>query len=68
MVQKGIAHATGESKMYRLGRKELPLMIQTGEQAPDFTLESTQGSFTLSSLKGEKNVVLIFYPKNNTPG
>lgn len=43
-------------------------MIQPGELAPDFTLESTQGFFTLSSLRGEQHTVLIFYPKDNTPG
>lgn len=43
-------------------------MIQPGEMAPDFTLESTQGTFTLSALRGEKHAVLIFYPRDNTPG
>jgi peroxiredoxin len=43
-------------------------MIQPGELAPDFTLESTQGSFTLSALRGTKRAVIIFYPKDNTPG
>jgi peroxiredoxin len=39
-----------------------------GEQAPDFTLESNNGTFVLASLKGEQNAVIIFYPKDNTPG
>ncbi len=43
-------------------------MIQPGELAPDFTLESTQGRFTLSALRGERRVLLIFYPRDNTPG
>lgn len=43
-------------------------MIQIGEVAPDFTLESTQGSFQLSALQGKKTAVLIFYPRDNTPG
>jgi thioredoxin-dependent peroxiredoxin len=43
-------------------------MIRPGELAPDFTLQSTHGPFTLSSLAGEKHVVMIFYPKDNTPG
>lgn len=43
-------------------------MIQVGEHAPDFTLESTQGSFTLSALAGERHALIIFYPKDNTPG
>lgn len=43
-------------------------MIRVGEDAPDFTLESTKGSFTLSSLQGQRHALLIFYPKDNTPG
>lgn len=43
-------------------------MLQVGEQAPDFQLPSTKGSFMLSSLKGRQYVVVIFYPKNDTGG
>jgi peroxiredoxin Q/BCP len=43
-------------------------MIQPGERAPDFTLESTGGTFSLSSLRGRQRALLIFYPKENTPG
>jgi peroxiredoxin Q/BCP len=43
-------------------------MIQLGEQAPDFTLPSTKGPFRLSALQGEKFAVLLFYPKDKTPG
>lgn len=43
-------------------------MIQKGEHAPDFTLDSTEGSFTLSTLQGERHALIIFYPKDNTPG
>ena len=36
--------------------------IQTGQMAPDFTLESLGGPWvTLSRFRGEKNVVLVFY-------
>jgi peroxiredoxin Q/BCP len=38
---------------------------QVGEPAPDFTLEGTEGSFTLSEHRGE-NVVLLFYPGDET--
>jgi thioredoxin-dependent peroxiredoxin len=38
------------------------------QPVPDFSLPATGGdSVTLSSLRG-KNVVLYFYPKDNTPG
>ena len=43
-------------------------MIETGSQAPDFTLPDQDGeSVTLSDLRGQK-VVLYFYPKADTPG
>jgi peroxiredoxin Q/BCP len=43
-------------------------MITEGTIAPDFTLESTTGTFSLAAHKGNKNLVIIFYPKDNTPG
>ena len=43
-------------------------MIKEGDKAPDFALVADDGStVTLASLKG-KNVVLFFYPKDNTSG
>ena len=43
-------------------------MIETGQQAPDFTLPDQDGNPTkLSDLRG-KLVVLYFYPKADTPG
>jgi peroxiredoxin Q/BCP len=36
-----------------------------GDEAPDFTLEGTGGTFTLSEHRGER-VVLLFYPGDNT--
>jgi thioredoxin-dependent peroxiredoxin len=36
-----------------------------GEPAPDFTLEGTDGTFTLSEHRGER-VVLLFYPGDET--
>lgn len=41
--------------------------LTKGVEAPDFTLPSTRGDITLSGLRG-KNVVLYFYPKDNTSG
>jgi peroxiredoxin Q/BCP len=38
---------------------------QVGEQAPDFELQGTAGSFHLSEHRGER-VVLLFYPGDNT--
>jgi peroxiredoxin Q/BCP len=43
-------------------------MLQTGDQAPGFELESDAGrKVSLASLRG-KTVVLYFYPKDDTPG
>ncbi len=36
--------------------------VKVGDQAPDFTLENMDGRrITLSSYRGKKNVVLVFY-------
>ena len=43
-------------------------MIQTGQQAPDFTLKGDDDQpVSLKSLRG-KNVVLYWYPKADTSG
>ncbi len=39
---------------------------QTGDPAPDFALEGTEGRFRLSDHRGER-VVLLFYPGDETP-
>ncbi|GAA3939808.1 peroxiredoxin [Litoribacillus peritrichatus] len=42
--------------------------LAIGNAVPDFTAEATNDTtVTLSELKG-KNVVIYFYPKDNTPG
>ena len=43
-------------------------MVEEGQQAPDFALESDAGeTVRLSDLRG-RPVVLYFYPKDDTPG
>ncbi len=45
------------------------MAIKVGDTAPEFTLQSQVGeSVTLSSFRGQKAVVLYFYPKDDTPG
>lgn len=40
--------------------------MQEGDEAPDFILTGNDGNTVrLSSYKGQKNVVLCFYPKNH---
>jgi peroxiredoxin len=43
--------------------------IKVGDQAPDFELPGHRSSetFKLSSLRGKKNVVIVFYPLDWTP-
>jgi thioredoxin-dependent peroxiredoxin len=45
------------------------LAVKVGDKAPDFTLPSQTGdNVTLSEFFGKKNIVLYFYPKDETPG
>lgn len=43
--------------------------LQVGDRAPAFHLAAhPKGKIRLSQFKGEKNVVLYFYPRDDTPG
>jgi thioredoxin-dependent peroxiredoxin len=43
--------------------------VKVGDRAPDFTLPSLTGEpVSLENFLGKKDVVLYFYPKDNTPG
>ena len=45
------------------------MTVKVGDRAPDFTLPSQLGdNVTLSEYFGKKNVVLYFYPKDESPG
>lgn len=45
------------------------MTIKVGDKAPEFTLPSQDGtSVSLSEFRGKKNVVVYFYPKDDTPG
>jgi len=47
---------------------ELKLKLKEGDQAPDFSTPTNGGGIlSLADLKG-KNVILYFYPKDDTPG
>lgn len=44
--------------------------LHVGDKAPDFTLETTQGTLSLHDLLGRARVgvIVYFYPKASTPG
>lgn len=42
-------------------------MLERGTAAPAFTAESTQGTIRLTDEIGKRPIVLIFYPKDETP-
>ncbi|MGB3507715.1 MAG: peroxiredoxin [Microcoleaceae cyanobacterium] len=45
------------------------MTVKIGDKAPDFTLPSQNGTqVSLSEFQGQKNVVVYFYPKDDTPG
>jgi len=47
---------------------EVELKLKEGDEAPEFTAGTNGGGeISLSELKG-RNVILYFYPKDNTPG
>lgn len=44
-------------------------LLKVGDKAPDFSLKNQDGeTIRLQDLITKKNVVLYFYPKNETPG
>lgn len=46
-----------------------PKVSQVGDRAPAFGLPAVPGGLVkLSDFKGKKNVVVYFYPRDNTPG
>lgn len=45
------------------------VQLSTGMEAPHFELpDADMENFVLTSLKGKRNVVLYFYPRDDTPG
>jgi len=49
--------------VYRPESEGSRMVVEVGQEAPDFTLKSADNELvTLSSFRGTKNVVLVFYP------
>src|SRR4029453_4028325 len=50
-------------------RAQTPAMLKVGDQAPDFSLQATDGqTYKLSEFRGKKAVVLAWFPKALTRG
>ena len=44
-------------------------LIAVNDRAPEFALAASDGeTYRLADLLGERHVMLVFYPGNNTPG
>ena len=55
--------------IFILRYKDAMEVLQEGRAAPDFAMRDAKGKvFRLSDLKGKKNVVVYFYPRDFTPG
>src|SRR4030043_2147640 len=49
--------------------RDASMKVNDGDPAPDFTLPSQTGEdVSLSQFRSKKNVVLYFYPKDESPG
>ncbi|HNY28905.1 MAG TPA: peroxiredoxin [Candidatus Sumerlaeota bacterium] len=58
-----------ENTSMKTEEEEGPGPVQVGTEAPLFTLKDQDGTtVTLKEFRGKKNVVLVFYPGDQTPG
>jgi peroxiredoxin Q/BCP len=45
------------------------ITLKVGDKAPDFSLQTDEGkTVSLSDFEGKSNIILYFYPKDETPG
>lgn len=60
------AKETKNNTVYKYAEKSKP---KVGNKAPDFIVQDSNGkNIKLSDFIGKKNVLLVFYPGDNTPG
>jgi peroxiredoxin Q/BCP len=58
---------TAPKRMARAARQKAPAAVATPKTLPALDVQTTGGAVNLASLKG-RNVVIYFYPKDDTPG
>jgi AhpC/TSA family protein len=58
-VEKVLAHLPGG---------HVPDLLPVGTKAPAFSLPSTRGQVSLADFVGKHNLVICFYPGDDTPG
>jgi len=64
-----VAMVTGLVRVISKREKEEPVELCSGDIAPDFALEASDGrTYTLSQFSGERAVVLSWFPKAFTGG
>ena len=63
-----MAEKIKEARVFNQEDIDRKVILAAGDMAPEFELENSDGvSISLRDFRG-KNVVLYFYPKDNTPG
>ena len=67
--QENISTMSHELRTYYHDRRQMMSKPNVGDKAPEFTLLASNGQkVSLKDFKGKKNVVLYFYPKDDTSG
>lgn len=54
---------------FKYGKKEKKETLKVGDALPHFKLQDQNGmAFNITDVIGKKNIVIYFYPKDDTPG
>lgn len=69
VIDRKVNVGTHGADLVKLIAENLPKELKVGRPAPDFIASDQDGkAYQLSQFKGEKSVVLAFYPKDFTGG
>ena len=69
LIIVGIILITGVIILALRNKKQELKTLEAGDKVPEFTLlDQDEKEFVLSEQLGEKNMVIYFYPKDDTPG